>query len=76
MESVWIDVVAISAEKGWRWRIVGHDGEVVEQSREIFATIAAALVSGAGRRQAIDVALPTVARGWKRWMPRRERLSA
>ena len=59
-----------------RWRIVGHAGEVVEQSREIFATIAAALVSGAGRRQAIDVAPPTVARGWKRWMPRRERLSA
>jgi len=24
MESVWMDVVAISAEKGWRWRIVGH----------------------------------------------------
>jgi len=76
MESVWMDVVAISAEKGWRWRIVGHAGEVVEQSREIFATIAAALVSGAWRRQAIDVAPPTVARGWKRWMPRRERLSA
>jgi len=54
-----MDVVAISAEKGWRWRIVGHAGEVVEQSREIFATIAAALVSGAGRRQGIDVA-PTV----------------
>src|SRR5438093_503484 len=36
MESVWMDVVAISAEKGWRWRIVGHAGEVVEQSREVF----------------------------------------
>ena len=67
-----MDVVAISipTENGWRWRIVDYAGEVVEQSRDTFATIAAALASGAGRLPAIDVAPPTVARTWRRSTPR------
>ena len=44
-----MDVVAVSTPPAntWRWRIVNYAGEVVEESRETFATIAAALASGA-----------------------------
>jgi len=67
-----MDVVAISipAERGWRWRIVDDAGAVVEQSPDTFATIAAALVSGAGRLPALDVAPPAVMRAWRRSTPR------
>jgi len=68
MESVWMDVLAISTEKGWRWRIVDHAGEVVEQSRDTFATVGAAFESGAERLPSID-AEPTVTRGWTRSTP-------
>lgn len=30
----------------WRWRIVNYAGELVEESRDSFASIAAALVEG------------------------------
>jgi len=68
MESVWMDVLAISTEKGWRWRIVDHAGEVVEQPRDTFATVGAAFASGAEHLPAIDAA-PTGARDWTRLMP-------
>jgi len=53
-----MDVVAVSTppENAWRWRIVNYAGEVVEESRETFTTIAAALASGAVRLPTIDVA--------------------
>ena len=63
-----MDVLAISTKKGWCWRIVDHAGEVVEQSGDAFATIGAALASGAERLPAIDVA-PTVTRDWTRSTP-------
>ncbi len=63
-----MDVVAVSIPPAstWRWRIVNYAGEVVEESRESFATIAAALASGAVRLPAIDVAPPAVAHPWRR----------
>jgi len=63
-----MDVVAISTppENAWRWRIVNYAGEVVEESRETFTTIAAALASGALRLPAIDIAPRTAAETWRR----------
>lgn len=63
-----MDVVAVSTPPAntWRWRIVNYAGEVVEESRETFATIAAALASGAVRLPAIDVVPRAVAHTWRR----------
>ena len=33
----------------WRWRIVNYAGEIVEESRETFATIASAVEHGSKR---------------------------
>jgi hypothetical protein len=39
----------------WRWRIVSYSGDVIEESRETFATIAMAVATGARRLREIDV---------------------
>ena len=39
----------------WRWRIVNYAGEVIEESRDRFPTIAGALEQGAKRLQTMDV---------------------
>jgi hypothetical protein len=38
----------------WRWRIVNYAGEVVEESRDEFRTIAAAVAEGTKRLVAMD----------------------
>jgi hypothetical protein len=50
----------------WRWRIVNYAGEVVEESRQEFPTIAAAVAQGSQRLAAlhlIDRSTPP-ARSW------------
>lgn len=39
----------------WRWRIVNYAGEVIEESRETFATIASAVAQGAKRLAELNV---------------------
>ncbi len=39
----------------WRWRIVNYAGEVVEESRETFPTIASAVEHGSKRLRQMDV---------------------
>lgn len=34
------------SEPRWRWRIVNYAGDVIEESREVFPTIAAAVAGG------------------------------
>ncbi len=52
-----MQVVAFSTatHPDWRWRIVNYAGEVVEESRETFATIAAAVERGKTRLEAMNV---------------------
>lgn len=52
-----MQVAAVSSpeEPLWRWRIVNYAGELVEESRETFSTIAAALEYGSKRLKAMDV---------------------
>jgi hypothetical protein len=38
----------------WRWRIVSYAGETVEESRETFATISAALERGSERMRQMN----------------------
>ena len=39
----------------WRWRIVNYAGEVVEESRETFPTIASAVEHGSKRLKQMNV---------------------
>lgn len=39
----------------WRWRIVNYAGELVEESRETFATIASAVEQGSKRLKQLNV---------------------
>jgi hypothetical protein len=52
-----VQVVAFSTPQDplWRWRIVNYAGELVEESRETFPTIAGALEQGSKRLRVMDV---------------------
>jgi hypothetical protein len=39
----------------WRWRIVNYAGEVIEESRETFPSISAAVAKGTERLVALNV---------------------
>ncbi len=63
-----MQVVAFSspASPEWRWRIVNYAGEVVEESREGFPTISAAVANGTKwliRMNVVDRSAPT--RSWR-----------
>jgi hypothetical protein len=45
---------ATPASPHWRWRIVNHAGEMVEESFNAFPTIAGAVAAGAERLREID----------------------
>jgi len=53
-----VDVVAISTpqDTGWRWRIVNHAGETIEESHNVFSTIKSAVAEGAQRLHEMNVA--------------------
>jgi hypothetical protein len=58
-----MQVVAIRtpASPGWRWRIVDYSGGIVEESRETFPSIAAAVVRGntlLGQMNTVDRSVP------------------
>jgi len=53
-----MQVAAISTPQDnflWRWRIVNYAGEVVEESRATFPTIASAVEHGSKRLRQMDV---------------------
>jgi hypothetical protein len=50
----------------WRWRIVNYAGETIEESRDVFTTITAAVSQGTRRLVEMNVIDRSVAasRGW------------
>jgi hypothetical protein len=52
-----MQVVAFSTPQNplWRWRIVNYAGELIEESRETFPTIAGALDQGGKRLRRMNV---------------------
>lgn len=58
-----MQVIAISSplNPAWRWRIVSYSGEQVEESREEFGTIGAALAKGWTRLRELNIVDRTVA---------------
>jgi hypothetical protein len=57
-ETANVQVTAFStpSQPHWRWRIVNYAGEMIEESRDLFATIAGAIGAGRTRLGQMDVA--------------------
>ena len=67
-----VTAFSIPARPGWRWRICDYGGATLEESRDHFLTIAAAVAQGAERlanRNAVDRA--RTARGYSTTVRRR-----
>jgi hypothetical protein len=65
---VHVQVTAFSTPQrpDWRWRIVNYAGETIEESREFFPTIAAAVARGTAhlnRLNVVDKSAPV--RAWR-----------
>ncbi|HXH84711.1 MAG TPA: hypothetical protein VNN07_17525 [Candidatus Tectomicrobia bacterium] len=50
-----VSAISTSTSPAWRWRIVNYAGETVEESRETYPTIAAAVASGTRRLVQMNV---------------------
>ncbi|HXU89992.1 MAG TPA: hypothetical protein VFQ62_14160 [Methylomirabilota bacterium] len=62
-----VAAVATPRERGWRWRIVNYAGEVIEESPDLFGTIAAAIEDGSAHLVALNVVDRSEAtRPWRR----------
>jgi hypothetical protein len=48
-----VGAFSIPGRTGWRWRIINYAGEMVEESRESFATIAIAVEHGTKRARSM-----------------------
>jgi len=70
---VFVTAVSTPDKPRWRWRITTHAGEVVDESRDDFATITAALQAGRTRVADMDAPAPvdpgeTEKRpSWRQW---------
>jgi hypothetical protein len=62
-----VAAVATAQDRGWRWRIVNYAGEMIEESSDVFATIAAAVARGSERLVALNVVdRSEQSRSWRR----------
>jgi hypothetical protein len=64
-----MQVAAVTSprDRGWRWRIVNYAGELVEESTDVFATIAAAIAQGSAHLVTLNVVDRSEAsRPWRR----------
>jgi hypothetical protein len=68
-----MQVLAFSttASGRWRWRIVNYGGEMIEESREQYPTIAEAVTQGTGRLTEMNV--QDISRMERSFSPRRGR---
>jgi hypothetical protein len=64
-----MQVAAVTSprERGWRWRIVNYAGDVLEESTDVFGTIAAAIAHGSAHLATLNVVDRSEAiRVWRR----------
>jgi hypothetical protein len=52
------------AQPSWRWRITKFSGDVIEESRDVFRTIAVALDAGRTRLGQMEAEDAPESRGW------------
>ena len=67
-----MQVAAVSTPQdggSWRWRIVNYAGEIVEESRETFTTIASAVEHGSRRLTQMDGVDNSVPYSYHRFNP-------
>ena len=50
-----VTAVSTPAQPDWRWRIVNYAGEIIEESRDSFPSIAEAVARGAKRLVQMNV---------------------
>jgi hypothetical protein len=50
-----VTAFSIPARPDWRWRIVNYAGQIIEESREFFPTISAAVAKGTERLVEMNV---------------------
>jgi hypothetical protein len=62
-----VTAVATPRQPDWRWRIVNNAGEIIEESHQVYPSVAAALAKGTKRL----VAMNTVDRSERRALTRR-----
>jgi hypothetical protein len=69
---VQVSAVSTPESPGWHWRIVNYAGEIIEESRESFPTIADAVARGTGRLTEMDTLdrSDAVTRNWRQNRPR------
>jgi hypothetical protein len=61
-----VTAFATPAAPDWRWRIVNYAGEIIEESRETFPTIAAAVARGTERLVKLNIVDRSApARNWR-----------
>ena len=64
-----MQVAAVTSprERGWRWRIVNYAGDVLEESTDVFGTIAVAIAQGSAHLATLNVVDRSEAtRVWRR----------
>jgi hypothetical protein len=65
---MFVTAVSTPAKPRWRWRITSYAGNVVDESRDEFTTIAAALQAGRTRAAEMDAPDETEKQGTRpRW---------
>ncbi|MGH7391097.1 MAG: hypothetical protein ACREM3_16810 [Candidatus Rokuibacteriota bacterium] len=50
------------ARPNWRWRIIDYGGDMIEESSQVFSTIAVAIAEGTRRLDAINAIRPSLRR--------------
>jgi len=53
-----VSAIASPKHPGWRWRISGYDGQILEESHEKFPTIYAAVAAGTERLASMNAIRP------------------
>ncbi len=53
-----VSAIASPRYPGWRWRITGYDGQILEESHERFPTISAAVAAGTKRLAILNEVRP------------------
>jgi hypothetical protein len=67
-----VAAVLIPGHPDWRWRIINHAGEIIEESHQGFPSIAAAIADGTKRLNAMSEVDKSQRPALTRWrVPRR-----
>jgi hypothetical protein len=62
-----MEVIAVAgADHAWRWRILGEEGTIIEESDRSYSNIAIALAQGRARADELSAKSSWTGRNWRR----------